>query len=215
MGTTVDMKTTATKNSESRERRGYLNITEPEPWVVRFAHLVRSGGDVLDLACGGGRHARYFLDRGHPVTLIDRNVDAVLDLAGNPLAEVIEFDLEQGRPWPLPDRRFAAVVVVNYLYRPLFPHLIQALDDDGVLIYDTFARGNERYNRPRNPDHLLKADELVDAIWGATGVHIVAFEHGIANEASCVGVKQRICAVKARPAPGRSDGEPEPRLLRP
>lgn len=193
----------------------HLRITAPEPWVARFAPLVRSGGDVLDVACGGGRHARLFLERGHAVTLIDRNVDAVLDVAGHPRAEVMEFDLEQGRKWPLPDRAFAAVVVVNYLHRPLFPYLIQSLADGGVLIYDTFARGNERFNRPRNPHHLLKAGELLDTVRGAVGVHVVAYEHGIAADGSCPGVKQRICAVISRTPSARPDGEPEPRPLPP
>lgn len=195
--------------------QSHLRITAPEPWVVRFAPLVRPGGGVLDVACGGGRHARMFLERGHSATLIDRDVGAVLDLAGHPLAEVMEFDLEQGSTWPLPDRTFAAVVVVNYLHRPLFPYLIQALADGGVLIYDTFARGNERFNRPRNPDHLLKAGELLDAVRGVVGVHVVAYEHGIAVDASCPGVKQRICAVISRTPSPRPDGEPEPQPLQP
>ncbi len=187
---------------------GHLGIVEPEPWVVRFAHLVPPGGPVLDVACGNGRHARYMLDRGHPVVLIDRDVGAALDLAADPRAEVIEFDLEAGRRWPLPERRFAAVIVVNYLFRPLFPHLIAALEDDGVLIYDTFARGNERYSRPRNPDHLLRAGELLDVARGA--LTVVAYEYGLVERASCPGVKERLCAVRWRPEPARDDSEPTP-----
>lgn len=191
----------------------HLRISAPEPWVRRFAPLVRAGGDVLDLACGNGRHGRLFVERGHTVTFIDRDTTAVEDLAGGARSEVIEFDLEQYRPWPLPERRFAAVVTVNYLWRPLLPHLIEALEDGGILIYDTFARGNERFSSPRNPDHLLTAGELLDVARGA--LFVVAYEHGRVDRAECPGVKQRICAVKAGPDPDRYDGEPAPLAVDP
>lgn len=190
----------------------HLGIRGAEPWVERFAPLVRAGGDVLDLACGNGRHGRLFLGPGRLVVFVDRDTEGVTDLAGDPRAEVLEHDLEIGRPWPLPDRRFAAVIVVNYLFRPLFPYLIQALEPDGVLLYDTFARGNERLGRPRNPDHLLRAGELLDMARGA--LHVVAFEQGTVERAGCPGVKQRLFAV--RPAPSRrDDGEPHPVLVPP
>ena len=131
--------------------------TVPSAWIERFAPLVRSGGAVLDLACGGGRHSRLFLDRGHPVTALDRDI-AQAHLADG--AEMIEADLENGSPWPLAGRRFAAVVVANYLWRPLFPQLLDSLDAGGVLLYETFALGNEAFGRPRNPDHLLERGEL-------------------------------------------------------
>ncbi len=161
----------------------------PSPWVRRFAPLVAAGGSVLDLACGGGRHTRLFLDRGHPVTAVDRVVEHVGDLEGR--AEIVAADLEDGSPWPLPGRRFAGVVVTNYLYRPLFPALLEAVDEGGVLIYETFARGNEAYSRPRNPDHLLATDELLTLVAGR--LQVVAFEQGLTPRPSVV---QRLCAVR-------------------
>src|SRR5690606_31858297 len=98
---------------------------------------------VLDLACGGGRHGRLFLARGHAVTFLDRDLGGVADLAGDPAASLIEADLEKDGPWPLAERQFAGIVVTNYLWRPLFPLLIAALQPGGILLYETFARGNE------------------------------------------------------------------------
>jgi SAM-dependent methyltransferase len=113
----------------------------------------RDGAAVLDLACGGGRHTRLFLARGHPVTAADLDLGGLADLRGHPQLELIAADLE-GAPWPLPGRRFGAVVVTNYLWRPLFPAILESVDEGGVLLYDTFARGNE-VRRPTNPDFLL------------------------------------------------------------
>ena len=189
----------------------HLSISDPSPWVCRFAPLIRHGSGVLDLAAGGGRHARYLLDRGHTVTMLDRNVAPVIDLASDPGAEIIEADLETGDPLPLEGRCFAAIIVVNYLYRPLVPQLIDHLDHGGVLIYETFARGNERFSRPRNPDHLLKSGELFEIV--CERLQVIAYEHGIVDEGVLPGVKQRICAVKAALSPDRDDREPEPLRL--
>jgi len=158
------------------------------PWVARFAPLVPAGGAVLDLACGGGRHGRLFLERGHPVTLLDRDLAGVADLERR--AELLQADLE-GAPWPLPGRRFAGVVVTNYLWRPLFQALAQTLAEGGVLIYETFGRGNERFGRPRNPDHLLAPNELLEAF--APTLQVVAYEHGVTGRPAVV---QRLCAVR-------------------
>lgn len=161
----------------------------PSAWVCRFAPLVRPGGPVLDIAAGGGRHARLFLGRGHPVTAVDREVEALADLG--PSAQVVRADLEDGSPWPFPGLRFAAVVVANYLYRPLFPRLLDSLEDGGLLIYETFARGNEVWSRPRNPDHLLERGELLGL--AASGrLAVVAFEEGLTPRPSVV---QRLCAI--------------------
>ena len=162
----------------------------PSAWVERFAPLVTSGGNVLDLACGGGRHGRLFLEHGHPVCFLDRDLAGVADLRGNERAELIEADIENG-PWPFADdRRFAGIVVTNYLWRPLKPRIAAALAPNGVLIYETFMRGNERFGRPSNPDFLLLPDELLD--WcRAADLQIRAFEQG--EEAYTV--RQRICAV--------------------
>ncbi|MCR6632961.1 MAG: class I SAM-dependent methyltransferase [Magnetospirillum sp.] len=156
------------------------------PWVVRFAPLARPGGAVLDVACGGGRHSRLFLARGHAVTGLDRDVTQTRADG----AELIAADLEDGSPWPLPGRRFDAVVVTNYLWRPLFPVLTEALAEGGVLITETFAAGNERFGRPRNPDHLLARGELLRL---AAGLSVVAYEDGIVEDRAVV---QRLCAVK-------------------
>jgi SAM-dependent methyltransferase len=200
-----------TSSDRSPPTATHLTITDPSPWVRRFAPLIRQGGGVLDVACGGGRHARYLLGRGHGVTMLDRDIAPVLNLAGNPRAEVIQADLETGDPLPVEGRSFAAIVVVNYLFRPLIPRLVGHLDDGGLLIYETFARGNERFNRPRNPDHLLKSGELLEAVRGK--LRVIAYEHGIVDDGFLPGVKQRICAVNASPAPDRDDGEPEPLRL--
>ncbi len=169
---------------------------EPSPWVLRFAGRVPQGGPVLDLACGGGRHTRLFLARGHPVTAIDRDLSGVADLTGTPGGtpglETLETDLEDGSPFPLAVRRFAGVVVTNYLYRPLFPALVAAVAPGGVLIYETYARGNENFGRPRNPDHLTEPGDLLEAVRGQ--LRIVAYEDLI-DQAPKPAARQRICAV--------------------
>lgn len=189
----------------------HLKVTAPSPWVCRFAPLIPERGRVLDVACGGGRHARYLLERGHEVTMVDRDVAPVMDLAGVPRAEIVEVDLETGNRLSLEGRYFAGVIVVNYLYRSLIPQLIGHLEPGGILIYETFARGNERFNRPRNPDHLLKSGELLEIV--RERLHVVAYEHGIVDKGCLPGVKQRICAANSSPEPNRDDGEPEPLKL--
>ena len=134
-------------------------------WIVRHAPLVPPGARVLDLACGYGRHARWFAGRGCRVLAVDRDRDALASLAGVPGVETAAVDLESGS-WPLGDQRFDAIVVANYLHRPLFPHLIAALADDGALLYETFARGNEAFGRPSNPAFLLDPGELLRVVAG-------------------------------------------------
>ncbi len=164
----------------------------PSPWVLRFAGRVPEAGPVLDLACGMGRHTRLFLARGHPVTAIDRDLSGIADLAGAPGLETIEADLEDGGPSPLAGRRFAGIVVTNYLYRPLFPALVAAVAPGGVLIYETYARGNANFGRPRNPDHLTKPGELLEAVRGR--LRVVAYEDLI-DQAPKPAARQRLCAV--------------------
>ncbi len=163
----------------------------PSGWVRRFAPLVRPEGAVLDVACGRGRHARLFHGLGHPVTALDRDPAALAELGAAGGIELVAADLEAG-PWPLPGRRFAAVVVANYLWRPLFPHLLAALEPAGVLIYETFARGNARFGRPANADFLLAPDELLELVRGR--LHVVAFEQGIVAEPRPAAL-QRLAAV--------------------
>jgi SAM-dependent methyltransferase len=162
------------------------------PWVLRFAGLVAPGGDVLDVACGTGRHARLFLERGHPVVAVDRYNAGIVDLLGRADFEFVDANLEDGRKWPLGARRFAAVIVTNYLYRPLFPSLIDALADRGVLIYETFSQGNERFGRPSNPDFLLRPGELLAVVEGR--LQVVDYVHGEVSTPRPA-VVQRIVAV--------------------
>ena len=163
------------------------------PWVERFIKLIAPPGAVLDVACGTGRNARLALARGHPVTAIDRYNAGIVDLLGRPGFDFVEADLEKGGPRPLGRRRFAGVIVTNYLHRPLFPALIAAVAGGGVLIYETFAAGNERFGRPANPDYLLEPGELLAAVGGK--LEVVAYEHGeVATPRPAV--IQRICAVR-------------------
>jgi SAM-dependent methyltransferase len=164
---------------------------EPSPWIVRFAHLVPREARVLDLACGHGRHTRFFAGRGARVLAVDRDADALSTLAGVRGVETRVADLEAGG-WPLGDERLDAIVVTNYLHRPLFAPMLAALAPDGALLYETFAVGNEAYGRPSNPDFLLREGELLERVSGR--LHVVAFEQGeIALPKPAV--VQRICAV--------------------
>jgi SAM-dependent methyltransferase len=154
----------------------------PSPWVVRWAPLV-TRGPVLDVASGQGRHARLFAARGLEVLAVDREAQSI------PGVRFVKADLEDGSPWPFAGQRFGGVVVANYLHRPLLPVLREALAERGVLIYETFMVGNERYGKPSNPNFLLRPGEL----WEAFGPHgVVGFEQG-AGEKS---VMQRICVVR-------------------
>ena len=142
-------------------------------WVVRFAGLIPAG-PVLDLAAGAGRHARHLRERGHEVTAVDRDVAGLADLARDEGVEILEADLESGAPWPLGARRFAGVVVANYLHRPLLPAIVGAVGPGGLLIYETFAVGQERFGRPTNPDFLLRPGELLEAVRGR--LTVLAYE---------------------------------------
>jgi SAM-dependent methyltransferase len=181
--------------------------------VRRFAGLIPAGGRVLDVAAGNGRHARFLMGLGHPVTAVDRDAEALAGLAAEKAATAIVADLETGAdPFgpggPLAGQSFAGIVVVNYLYRPLMASLIGGLAPGGVLLYETFARGNERFTRPRNPDHLLKSGELLELVRGK--LQVVAYEHGRIDAAEIPGVKQRVAAVNDLGQSARDDGEPEP-----
>lgn len=149
--------------------------SQPSEWVRRFAPLVRAGGRVLDLACGGGRHTRLFVQRGCAVLAVDRAPELDPDLRAHAAVVVRVADLEQG-DWPFAGERFDAVVVTNYLHRPLFPHLRDALAPAGVLLYETFAAGNAAFGKPSNPAFLLEPGELLAAFGGA--LRVIAFEDG-------------------------------------
>lgn len=163
----------------------------PSPWIVRFAEFVPAGGRVLDVACGGGRHSRFFLELGHPVTAVDIDLGEMEALAGRPGLKLVVADLEAGLPWHFAGERFAAVVVTNYLYRPLLSHMIEAVAPGGMLLYETFAVGNERFGRPRNPDHLLQPGELLAV--AAAELRVLAYEDLIVEEPRPAAI-QRIAA---------------------
>jgi SAM-dependent methyltransferase len=147
-------------------------LSAPSAWVLRHQHLIKPAGRVLDLACGSGRHFRWLAQQGFAVTGVDRDAAALAGLQG--LGETLLADVETG-PWPLAGRQFDAVVVTNYLWRPLFPLLMGLLDVGAVLIYETFASGHETVGRPSRPDFLLRPGELLQA-FGA--LRVVAFEDG-------------------------------------
>ena len=153
---------------------GHHGLTAPSPWILRFAALAAPGGRVLDLACGAGRHARLFLARGYRVTAVDRDLSGLADLREAPDLERLETDLEDGSGWPLAGRHFDAVVVTNYLHRPLLGDIVASLAPGGLLLYETFAAGNERFGRPRNPDFLLRSGELLEVVQGR--LRVLAYE---------------------------------------
>jgi SAM-dependent methyltransferase len=161
---------------------------EPSPWVGRWAAFIRPGGAVLDVAAGGGRHARLLARLGFEVDAVDRDVSALTDAQDG--VRVLEADIEAG-PWPYEGRRFDAIVVTNYLHRPLLPLLAASLEPGGLLVYETFARGNERFGKPSNPAFLLAPGELLEAVRGR--LRVLAFED-LVVEAPAPAAIQRIAA---------------------
>lgn len=167
------------------------SLAPPSPWVTRWAHLIRPGGTVLDLASGAGRHARWLAAHGFAVLAVDRDAAALARLPAAIARRAV--DLEQGA-WPLADEPpFDAVVVTNYLHRPLWPHLLGALAPGGVLLYETFAAGNETVGKPSNPAFLLRPGELLDAARPA--LRVIAYEDGL-REVPQPAFIQRLCAVR-------------------
>jgi SAM-dependent methyltransferase len=161
----------------------------PSGWVRRWTHLVPPGAPVLDVACGGGRHLRWFRERGHPITGIDRAPEAIA--AAQALGAAVAADLEGGGAWPLPGRQFGAVVVTNYLWRPIFPALQDSVAPGGVLLYETFALGNETVGRPARPEFLLAPAELLKLV---DRLRIVAYEDGFLEQPPRY--VQRVAAVR-------------------
>lgn len=143
----------------------------PSAWVERWAALIRPGGVALDVAAGSGRHARWLARMGFEVDAVDR--DTSLFAQPPPAVRLLRADIESG-PWPYEGRRFDAIVVTNYLHRPLLPVMTRSLEPGGVLIYETFARGNERFGKPSNPDYLLAPGELLEAVRGV--LRVIAYE---------------------------------------
>lgn len=166
---------------------GTAPAAAPSEWIQHFAHLLPTPAQVLDVACGNGRHAAYLASQGHQVTGIDRNAQALAQLPAS--VQAIEADIENA-PWPLTGQQFDAVVVTNYLWRALWPHILGSVREGGMLIYETFAQGNEAYGKPSRPDFLLTPGELLQV---CAGWHIVAYEHGLRSQPDRV--VQRIVAI--------------------
>lgn len=163
----------------------------PSPWVVRFVSLVANGGRVLDVACGAGRHSRFFAALGHGVDAVDRDIRGFVEMPAS--TRVIQADIETGQ-WPFAGQEFAGVVVTNYLHRPLMEMLIACVAPGGAFIYETFARGNERYGRPTRKEFLLEPGELLDSVRGQ--LQVVAFEDVYVDSPKPARV-QRIAAIRA------------------
>jgi SAM-dependent methyltransferase len=167
----------------------HASVETPSAWVVRWAPLV-TRGPVLDVAAGGGRHAKLFAQRGLETVAVDREAREI------PGVRFVVADLEDGSPWPFAGRRFGGIVVTNYLHRPLLPALAAGLAEEGILIYETFMAGNERFGRPSNPNFLLRPGELLQAFGALT---VLGFEQGESEKA----VVQRICAIRGEASRAR------------
>jgi len=170
-------------------------LSTPSAWVKRFAPLIQEGGAVLDLACGGGRHARLLAGMGYSVDAVDRDEALLANLQGIAGISTLCADLEGG-PWPYGGRVFSGIVVTNYLWRPLLPLLFASLDKGGVLIYETFMLGHERFGKPSNPAFLLRPNELLDVV--RSRLTVTAFEQG------------EVGAALAAESPGEVMMEPRP-----
>ncbi|MBO9686219.1 class I SAM-dependent methyltransferase [Roseateles chitosanitabidus] len=195
-------------------------LAAPSDWVLRWARDWRAGASVLDLACGSGRHLRPLAQAGLRLCGVDRDGEALAGLAAWSATaalpagvELLEADIEQG-PWPLQDRGFDAVVVTNYLWRPLLPRVVSAVAPGGWLIYETFTDGQQSIGRPSRPDFLLRPGELLEVV---RGLRVVAYEDGFIEtpgpSAPDGGVNgryvQRVAAVRENPSPGSApDGPP-------
>ncbi|MFN5699060.1 MAG: class I SAM-dependent methyltransferase [Betaproteobacteria bacterium] len=162
-------------------------------WIQRFSHLVPRGARVLDVASGAGRHSRWFAARGAAVTAVDRDAAALQGLEA--VARVVCADIENG-PWPLPGEAFDAIIITNYLWRPLWPVWLSSLKPQGVLLVETFAIGHGRLGRPRNPDFLLQPGELLQL--AQAGLHVLAYEDGLLGSAEPANLRrvQRMAAIR-------------------
>lgn len=165
----------------------------PSPWVVRHCGQISAGGVVLDLACGGGRHARLLAGKGYAVHAVDRDAAALAGLLGEERIKTEQLDLE-GDEWPLAGRQYAGIVVTNYLWRPRLPDLLALLAPRGILIYETFMLGNEAYGKPSNPAFLLRPGELREHVAEA-GLRELDFAEGYVDNPKPA-MRQAICAVR-------------------
>ncbi len=176
------------------------NSNDASDWIQRWSHLVKPGATVLDVACGSGRHMKWFAQSGCEVTGIDRSADAVA--AASMFGKTIAADIENG-PWPMTHNghpaQFDVVVVTNYLWRPLFPVILQSVAQDGLLLYETFASGNETVGKPSRPDFLLQRGELLQL---CSGLSILGFEDGFLAQPDRF--VQRVAAFKGAETSART-----------
>ena len=149
----------------------------PSAWVQRWAAFIRPGGNVLDVAAGAGRHSRLLARMGFEVDAVDRDTSGFAERA--PQVRLLQADIEEG-PWPYEGRRFDAIVVTNYLHRPLLPVLVDSLEHGGVLIYETFALGNEKFGKPSSAAFLLAPGELLELARGK--LRVLGFEDVVVSD---------------------------------
>jgi SAM-dependent methyltransferase len=166
----------------------HFDLEAPSAWIERWVGLIRPGGEVLDVACGGGRHSRFLARLGFEVHAVDRDTSLFRDRPEG--VSLVEADIESGA-WPFAGRRFDGIVVTNYLHRPLLPTLVGSLEAGGVLLYETFAQGNERFGKPSNPAFLLAPGELLEAVRGR--LRVVAYEDRVEDQPRPAAM-QRLCA---------------------
>jgi SAM-dependent methyltransferase len=164
----------------------------PSPWVTRFAATIPRGAQVLDLACGAGRHTKFLAGLDYRVLAVDRDLSRLGEAEYLAQVETLQADLETG-DWPMAGRQFGGIVVTNYLHRPLFPHLLDVLLPGGVFIYETFAQGNERFGGVSDPDYLLQPGELLAAVRGRA--RVIAYEDVLVEQPKPAAI-QHICAVR-------------------
>ena len=169
-------------------------LSQPSEWIVRWSHLLAPGATVLDVACGTGRHMRWFAQRQHSAVGVDRSPEAVE--AAGAFGRVVQADIEAG-PWPFAGQVFGAVVVTNYLWRPRMADIVAAVAPGGVLLYETFAAGNETVGKPSRPEFLLQPGELLGA---CAALRVVAYEDGFIEQGPRF--VQRIAAIRPNPLPG-------------
>ncbi len=176
-----------------------MHCTEaPSDWVTRWTPLLTPHSHVLDLACGAGGHMQWLAQQGHHCLGIDRSSEALG--AAKAFGRVMEADIEDG-PWPLTGQTFDAVIVTNYLWRPLMPRILESLKPQGFLIYETFALGHEKIGKPSRPDFLLKPGELLQT---CAQMHVIAYEDGYSDQPPKF--VQRIVATPQVPASGQQIG---------
>jgi len=171
------------------------DLPPPSPWVMRFSRLFRENTRILDLACGGGRHAIRLAARGYQIVAADRNTAPLYENLSDAVPrnlEIREVDLETSTGWTFGDEKFGGIIITNYLHRPIMADIADALTDEGVLIYETFAAGNEKFGKPSNPDFLLRPGELWDCF--SDRLSVIAYEDGIVTDPRPARI-QRICAV--------------------